>query len=125
MSINVEVVGGSILVQHYVEEIGEADHLRLVSRSDVFTPGGRTNIDVVWELRVTRIDERSCELRNSVKSLAPPELLSFLGQQGIPMDVFRAGRRAPTEAHNRQETPEFAKSIERQALARTGPRSSA
>jgi hypothetical protein len=36
MSINVEILGGSLMVQHYVEEIGQPDHLRLVSTSDVF-----------------------------------------------------------------------------------------
>ena len=30
MSINVEILGGSLMVQHYIEEIGEPDHLRLV-----------------------------------------------------------------------------------------------
>jgi len=44
MSINVEVLGGSLMVQHYIEEIGHPDHLRLVSNSDVFTPTGRTKI---------------------------------------------------------------------------------
>jgi hypothetical protein len=29
------------MVQHPVEEIGHADHLRLVSNSDVYTPAGR------------------------------------------------------------------------------------
>src|SRR5277367_3466135 len=41
MSINVEVLGGSPMVQHYVEEIAEPRHLRLVSSSDIFTPTGR------------------------------------------------------------------------------------
>jgi hypothetical protein len=35
MSINVEIVGKSLMVQHYIEEIGERDHLRLVSNSDL------------------------------------------------------------------------------------------
>ena len=34
MSINVEILGGSLMVQYYVEEIGQPDHLRLVSTSD-------------------------------------------------------------------------------------------
>ena len=42
MSINVKVLGGSMIVQHYVEEIGRAGAPRLVSTSDVFTPTGRT-----------------------------------------------------------------------------------
>lgn len=41
MSINVEVIGG-IMVQHYIEEIGKPDHLKLVSNSDLFIPTGRT-----------------------------------------------------------------------------------
>jgi hypothetical protein len=36
MSINVEILGGSLSVQHYIDEICESDHLRLVSDSDVF-----------------------------------------------------------------------------------------
>jgi hypothetical protein len=118
MSINVEIIGGSLMVQHYVEEMGRPDHLRLVSDSDVFTPTGRTKINVVWELQVKRIDDNTCESTNTVHSSATPELEHFLGKQGIPLDVFRTARRPISEAHNRQETPLFAKSIERHAMAR-------
>jgi hypothetical protein len=117
VSINVENIGGSLIVQHYVEDIGEPDHLRLVSHSDLFTPTGRTKIDVVWDLSVKPIDEETCEFTNSVHSSAPPEMLDFLGKQGIPLEIFRSGRRPISEAHNRQETPLFAESIERHALA--------
>ena len=120
MSINVEVIGGSLIVQHYVEEIGRPDHLRLVSDSDVFTPTGRTKIAVIWDLQVKKIDDTTCEFTNTVTSSATPELLEFLGKQGIPFDVFRTARRPMSEAHNRQETPLFAKSIERHAMARHG-----
>ena len=65
MSINVEVLGGSMIVQHYVEEIGQPDHLRLVSTSDVFTPTGRTKIGVIWDLAVRRIDDKTCEFTNT------------------------------------------------------------
>ena len=116
MSINVEVIGGSMLVQHYVEEVGEQDHLRLVSTSDVFTPTGRTTIGVTWDLAVRKIDDKSCEFTNTVQSCATPELLEFLARQGIPFDVFRSARKPNSEAHNQQETPMFAKSIERHAL---------
>lgn len=116
MSINVEVLGGSLMVQHYVEEIGRPDHLRLVSTSDVFTPTGRTKIGVVWDLSVRKIDDNTCEFSNTVHSSATPELLDFLGKQGIPWEVFQAARKPISEAHNRQETPLFAKSIERHAL---------
>jgi len=118
MSINVEVLGGSPMVQHYVEEIAEPHHLRFVSHSDVFTPAGRTKIGVIWDLSVKRIDAQTCEFTNTVHSSFTPELLDFLGRQGIPTDVFQAARRPITEAHNRQETPLFAKSIERHALGK-------
>ena len=116
MSINVEVLGGSPMVQHYVEEIAEPHHLRLVSTSDLFTPSGRTKVGVIWDLSVRRIDDNSCEFTNMVHSFATPELLASLSQQGIPWEVFRAARKPISEAHNQQETPLFAKSIERHAL---------
>lgn len=115
MSINVEILGGSVMVQHYVEESGRPDHLVLVSDSDVFTPTGRTKIGVRWELSVKRIDDRTCEFTNTVHSTATPELMEVLGEQGIPWEVFQAARKPISEAHNRQETPLFAQSIERHA----------
>jgi hypothetical protein len=118
MSINVEILGGSLMVQHYVEEIAQPNHLRLVSNSDLFTPSGRTKVGVIWDLTVRKIDGATCELINTVHSSATPELLDFLGRQGIPWDVFRTGRKPISEAHNQQETPLFAKSIERHALGR-------
>ena len=118
MSINVEVIGGSLMVQHYMEEVSKPDHLRLVSNSDVFTPNGRTKIGVIWDLSVKKIDEQKCEFTNFVQSSATPELLDLLGKQGIPLEVFRTTRRPMSEAHNRQETPLFAKSIEHHAVGR-------
>jgi hypothetical protein len=118
MSINVEMIGGSLIIEHYIEEVAERDHLRLVSRSDLFTPVGRTKINVVWDLRVRTVDDMTCELTNSVQSSATPELLEFLAKQGLPFDAFRTSRQASTIAHNLQETPRFAKSIERHASAR-------
>jgi len=117
MSINVEVLGGSPIVQHYVEDVSRPDHLRLVSNSDVFTPTGRIKVGVIWDLSVKKIDDHSCEFTNTVHSSATPELLEFLARQGIPWEVFKAARKPISEAHNRQETPLFAKSIERHALS--------
>ena len=116
MSINVEVLGGSPMVQHYVEEIAEPDHLRLVSSSDIFTPTGRIKVGVIWDLSVKKIDGNTCEFTNEVHSSFTPELLESLAKQGIPREVFQAARKPISEAHNRQETPLYAKSIERHAL---------
>ncbi|MGL4964874.1 MAG: hypothetical protein ACRC67_26855 [Inquilinus sp.] len=116
MSINVETIGGSLMVQHYVETLGQKDHLILDSESDVFTPSGRTTIHVTWELSVKAIDKTRCEFTNRVRSFATDEMLAFLARQGIPFDIFRAQRQPMSIAHNQGETPLFAASIERAAL---------
>ena len=119
MSINVEILGGSLFVQHYIEEVARPDHLRLASTSDVFTPTGRTKIGVIWDLAARKIDDKTCGFTNTVQTCATPELLDFLASQGIPLDVFRGAHKPLAEAHNLQETPMFAKSIERHALQRS------
>ena len=116
MSVNVEVIGGSLMVQHYVEALDEKHHLVLELLSDIFTPGGRTSIHVLWELSVKPIDDHRCEFTNRVRSRATEELRSLLDKQGIPFDVFRAQRQPMSTAHNRGETPFFAASIERFAM---------
>lgn len=89
MSINVEILGGSLMVQHYIEEIGQPDHLRLVSNSDVFTPTSQTKIGVIWDLSVKKIDDRTCEFTNMVHSSATPELLDFLGTRNSVGGLLR------------------------------------
>ncbi|WP_331373458.1 hypothetical protein [Sinorhizobium chiapasense] len=116
MSINVETIGGSLMVQHYVETLAEKHHLILESVSDIFTPTGRTTIHVLWELSAKRIDDRTCEFTNHVRSRATEEFKAFLDRQGIPFEVFRAQRQPMSIAHNQGETPLFAASIERAAL---------
>ena len=116
MSINVEIIGGSLMVQHYVETLGRKDRLVLDSDSDVFTPTGRTTIHVTWELSVRDIGEGKCEFTNRVRSYATDEMMTFLARQGIPFDQFRAQRQPASIAHNQGETPLFAASIERAAL---------
>jgi hypothetical protein len=116
MCINVEIIGGSLMVQHDVETLGQKDHLILDSESDVFTPSGRTKIHVTWELNVKEISKGKCEFTNRVRSYATDEMLTFLARQGIPFDQFRAQRQPASIAHNQGETPLFAANIERAAL---------
>jgi hypothetical protein len=116
MSINVEIIGGSLMVQHYVETLGQKDHLILDSTSDVFTPNGRTTIHVTWELSVRSIGEGKCEFTNRVRSRATKEFLTFLARQGVAFDQFCAQRQPASIAYNQSETPLFAASIERAAL---------
>jgi hypothetical protein len=116
MSINVETIGGSLMVQHYVETLGEKDHLILDSDSDVFTPTGRVTIHVTWELSVREIEKGRREFTNRVQSFATKEMLASLDRQGIPFEIFRTQRQPMSIAHNKGETPLFAASIERAAL---------
>lgn len=116
MSINVEIIGGSLMVQHYVEKLAEKDRLILESVSDVFTPNGRTTIHVHWELSVKALDGDRCEFTNHVRSRATDAMLTLLDKQGIPFEVFKAQRQPMSIAHNQGETPLFAASIERFAL---------
>jgi len=118
MSINVEVLGSVPMVQHYVEQVAEKHRLVLDSVSDLFTPAGRTKILVMWELSVKSLGGDKCEFTNHVRSRATPEFLDYLGKLGIPFELFRTQREPISTAHNRQETPFFAASIERHALRR-------
>ena len=116
MSINVEVIGGSLMVQHYQEEVSEPHHLVLGSFSDVFTPNGRAVLHIKWELSVKAISETQCEFTNHVESYATDDFVRNLERQGIPIEVFKAQRQPNSIHHNRTETPLFAASIERAAL---------
>ena len=116
MSINVEVIGGSPMVQHYQEELSEPHHLVLTSFSDVFSATGRVVLHVRWELSVKAINEGQCEFTNRVVSHATDEMIKNLDRQGIAFEAFRAQRQPHSINHNCSETPLFAASIERAAL---------
>jgi hypothetical protein len=118
MSINVELIGDSLMVQQYTGEIIGPDHCRLVSTSEVFSPLGRTTSHVMWDLSVEPIDAHSCEYVNHVKATATDEFLAFIEERGIPFEQVAAARQEASVAHNEQETALYAQSIERRALAR-------
>ena len=116
MSINVETIGGGLMVQHYVEDIGKKGHCRVLSTSDVLTPSGWTKIKVIWELSVKAIDKDSCELTNHVIGSSTPEFLHYLAKSGTPFESAKQSLDVSAPAHNAQETPFFAASIEKKAL---------
>ena len=115
-AINVEVLGGSILVSHFKEEIADKHHVRLASVSDSFTPTGSTTLHVIWDMSVKVIDSNKCKFTNYIHSQPTEEFLEFLAKQGIPFEQFKHARQPVSEAHNRQETPRTR--IERAALNR-------
>jgi hypothetical protein len=123
MSINVEVIGATLLVQHYVESLARKDQLILESLTDVFTPTGRSTFAVIWEMSVRDLGDARCEFTNRVRSRASKDFLSLLAKQGIPFEQFRAQRQPASIDHVKNETPLFAASIERAALRLDGDRS--
>ena len=116
MSINVETIGDAFVVQHYVAEVQEPHFCRMVSISDSISPAGRTKLQVVWELSAKKVDDHTCEYTNHIHSTATDQTLTFFKEHGIPFEKAHAVRQQASHAHNQEETPKFAKSIEQKAL---------
>lgn len=115
MSINVEEVGGSLVLQHYVAEVHEAHHCQVVSLSDPQSPLGRNKIQVIRDLRVAPLDAESCQLTNVVISHPTQPLPDMLEAAGQTFEET-ADLQAAVVEHNRLETPSFAASIARKTL---------
>ncbi len=49
MSINVERIGETLMIQQYVAEVAEKHHCRMVSQSDAFSANGRTKVQIIWD----------------------------------------------------------------------------
>jgi hypothetical protein len=118
MSINVETIGDALVIQHYVPEIREPQLCRMVSISDSISPAGRTKLQVIWELSAKKTDDQTSEFTNHIHSSAIDETLAFFDRHGIPFEQARDARQQASHAHNLEETPNFAKSIERRAFSR-------
>jgi hypothetical protein len=119
MSINVELIGKTLMIQHYVAETASPTLCRMVSTSDAFTPNGHTRVQVIWTLSAKRIDERTSEYTNSVVAHPTQEFMEFIAEHNMSFEEAAAARQHDGGDHNRRETPLFAASIERHALART------
>jgi hypothetical protein len=118
MSINVEMIGKTLMIQRYVAEIAKPDLCRMVSISDAFTPNGRTTAQVIWTLSVKRVDDGRCEYTNSVVAHPTQEFMDFIGKHATSFEQAAAARQRDGGDHNRRETPLFAESIARKAQAR-------
>jgi hypothetical protein len=49
MSINVETIGKTLMIQHFAVEVATPALCRMASTSDAFTPNGRTRVRVSCE----------------------------------------------------------------------------
>jgi len=116
VSINVETIGDALMVQHYVANVHRADYCRMLSISDSITKNGRTKVQVLWELKATKIDDKTCLYTNEIHATATPEMLEYIKEHGLHFADAAAARQAASDAHNHEETPNFAKSIENKAL---------
>lgn len=117
LSINVENPGGTLLVQHYVEDLVTRARCRVVSDSDAFTPLGRSKYGVVWEVSVVAESPTACTFTNQVRVYATPHLLGLLRSHAVPLEQAAAAAQRIVEEHNAEETPLFAGNIEAKALA--------
>ncbi|MEU8936088.1 hypothetical protein AB0D30_40145 [Streptomyces sp. NPDC048409] len=118
MSINVEMIGTGLVVQHYVGEVISPQHCHMVSLSDVLTPHGWTTVQVTWDLSVTDNGDGTLTYTNQVTSRPTAENMAFNEKNGITFEEAARARQEASGDHCRRETPLFAASIERHALAR-------
>jgi hypothetical protein len=116
MSINVEDVGGALIVEHYVEDVSEKLHCRVVSTSDLLIGREYTTAKVIWELIATPVDGNHSEFVNNVWVYTTEKYDQFLDAHRIPYEQARTAFQSAVDAHNAEETPYFAAAIERKAL---------
>jgi hypothetical protein len=115
MSINVEMIGTGLVIQHYVYEVAERDHCHMVSISDVLTPAGWTTCQVNWDLKADPVDDKTSKYTNTVISHPTVEFMEFIAKNGQSFEEAAAARQAASGDHCRRETPLYAASIGRYA----------
>lgn len=115
-SVNLEVVGGMFMIQHYIETVAERDHVVGFSPNTVFWLNDTDYVfaQVTWELKVAKLDEKRCEL--TCRALSESENEPFVTKlhealKDVPVE------NTPLQQHINEETPLFGKDIERKALA--------
>ncbi|WP_442591828.1 hypothetical protein ACSBL2_11430 [Pedobacter sp. AW31-3R] len=116
MSINVETIGNALIIQHYVATEYKADYCRMLSVSDSITANGRSKVQVLWELRATKLDDNSCVYTNEIHATATPEFFEFMKVHHLSLAQAAHDRQLASDAHNQEETPLFAASIAKKAL---------
>lgn len=118
MSINVEMIGSGLVVQQYRFEVAEPQYCKMVSLSDVLTPLGWTTTQVIWELKMERLDDAHCRYTNTVTSHPTEHFLSFIGEHGQTFEQAAAARQDASGRHCAIETPLYAESIARRAVSK-------
>jgi hypothetical protein len=114
VAVSVETIGGNFIVNNFIEDVSQRNHVRAVSDSVAWIGGPdgvyTALIKVTWELNLTSVSGQSCMLNCSVTTeTADMELIAML--QNLPQSDAD-----PLQDHWRAETPLFAADIERKAL---------
>lgn len=122
MSINVEMIGTGLVIQHYVAEVHGKSYCRMNSLSDVFTAHGRTQVNVIWELMAEPLEGGRTRYTNRVTSHPTDVFMAFLKEHGMTFEAAAQARQEAGGDHNRRETPLFAASLMRRAQARAAPK---
>lgn len=104
-SINVESVGGHLLVQHYEPEVLEPQHIRMVSHaSDMWifrlVPA---RVRVTWDVSLHPRDASSCTFRDHIRVEHQSRVLWLLSKLALINGVV--------QRHDDEETPHFAASL--------------
>jgi hypothetical protein len=116
LSINVEMVGDNLLIQHYHEDISEIDHCRVSSISDSISPLGRATMGITWELKVKKISDEVTEFSNHITVFLTEDLKVLFEKTGITdLGLVKPEMLKNAAKHNYEETPLFAKDIEKKA----------
>lgn len=118
MSVNVEDIGGILIVEHYNEVIAEKLHLRCDSISDFIIGRTFTNGRVVWEVIATPGNGDDIEIINNVWVYTTPAFDTYMAFQRLEYEELRHSFQKAIEAHNAEETPYFAAGLARAALAK-------
>lgn len=116
VSVNLETVADMFMIQHYIEKVAERDHVVGYSPNSVFFVNDTDYVisQITWELKVTKLDDARCELICNV--IFESENEAFVSQLNEMLkDV--PPENTPLQEHTNEETPLFAKDIERKALA--------
>ena len=103
-SVNVESVGGNLLVQHYVAEVKQPDYVKMVSFSDLWLMKlVHVVVKVTWEMRLIAVSESECKFQNTVLVEHPHFIMKILSALALGGFFVRK--------HNEEETPLFAQNL--------------
>jgi hypothetical protein len=117
MSINVEMIGTGLVIQHYAYETAGKDHCHMVSISDVLTPTGWTTVQVIWDLKADPSTTRPASTPTQSALTRPRSSWTSSPGTARPSRPRPGARQAASGDHCRRETPLFAASIGRHANA--------